>query len=99
MIVKCKPVYNFQSVEFEMEINNEVDFNLMTERYKKILDMLQSIAPEQAQVKVVGSKPTKPKELMSTDNQQKYLLGLGVSIEESSKMTKKEASEKIKELS
>lgn len=101
MIIKCKPVWNFQSIEYEIEIdvNDEESLNCLFKTYDKILKGLQEISPEQAQVKVVGGKASKPKEPMSTDNQQKYLLGLGVPIEESVKMTKKEASAKIKELS
>ena len=101
MIIKCKPVWNFQSLEYEMEIdvNDEESLNYLFSTYDKILKGLQEISPEQAQIKVVGNKVAKPKEPMSTGNQQNYLLGLGVPIEESVKMTKKEASAKIKELS
>lgn len=94
MIVKCKPVFNFQSIEFEMEVNNEIDFNLMSERYKKILDMLQEIAPEQQKASTKKEK----KEEMSTIGQQNFLLGLGIPREVTEKMTKKEASAEISKI-
>ena len=103
MIIKCKPVWNFQSLEYEMEIdvNDEESLNYLFSTYDKILKGLQEISPEQQKVQQVSHKSAaqKPKEPMSTENQQNYLLGLGVPIEESVKMTKKEASAKIKELS
>lgn len=103
MIIKCKPVWNFQSLEYEMEIdvNDEKSLNDLFSTYDKILKGLQEISPEQQKVQQVSHKSAakSTKEPMSTENQQNYLLGLGVPIEESVKMTKKEASAKIKELS
>ena len=94
MIVKCKPVFNFQSVEFEMEVNNEFDFDLMKERYKKLLDMLQELAPEQQKITTKIEK----KEEMSTIGQQNFLLGLGIPRDVTEKMTKKEASAEISKI-
>lgn len=52
MILKCKPTYNFQSVEFEYEIPEGEPFDetvkIMFESiYKPILEGLMSVAPEQ----------------------------------------------------
>ena len=101
IMIKCKPVYNFQSLEFEyiIDLDNEESFNEMFDFFDKMLTGLQAIAPEQQKVQGVAPKSVKPKEPMSTENQQNYLLGLGVPIEESKRMTKKEASNMIKELS
>ena len=101
MIVKCKPVWNFQSLEYEVEIdeNDEESLNHLFSTYDNMLKRLQEISPEQQKVQGVAPKSAKPKEPMSTENQQKYLLGLGVPLEDSKIMTKKEASNKIKELS
>lgn len=101
MIIKCKPVWNFQSLEYEMDVDleNEESINQVFDIYDKMLTGLQAIAPEQTKVQQVAPKSATPKEPMSTENQQNYLLGLGVPIKESKKMTKKEASNMIKELS
>ena len=101
ILIKCKPVYNFQSVEFELpvDLDNLETLDELFDIFDKILTGLQAIAPEQQKVQGVAPKSAKPKEPMSTENQQNYLLGLGVPIEESKRMTKKEASNMIKELS
>ena len=101
ILIKCKPVYNFQSVEFELpvDLDNLETLDELFDIFDKILTGLQAIAPEQQKVQAVAPKQQKPKEPMSTENQQNYLLGLGVPIEDSKRMTKKEASNMIKELS
>ena len=94
MNMKFKPVYNFQSVEFEMEIENEQDLDKSKRLYKAILEMLQEVAVDQpAQVKQVT-----PKEPMATDKQVATLIKLGVAESEARKMTCKQAVGKIKEL-
>ena len=45
--VKCKPTYNFQSIEFEWEINSPLDQEYMFEVYKDLLEGLIRIAPNQ----------------------------------------------------
>lgn len=101
IMIKCKPCYNFQSLEFDYiaDLDNEDSLNEMFDFFDKLLTGLQAIAPEQIKVQAIAPKQQKPKEPMSTENQQNYLLGLGVPIEESKRMTKKEASNMIKELS
>ena len=101
ILIKCKPVYNFQSVEFELpvDLDNLETLDELFDIFDKILTGLQAIAPEQQKVQAVAPKQQKPKEPMSTENQQNYLLGLGVPLEKSKRMTKKEASNMIKELS
>lgn len=101
ILIKCKPVYNFQSVEFELpvDLDNLETLDELFDIFDKILTGLQAIAPEQQKVQAVAPKSAKPKEPMSTENQQNYLLGLGVPLEDSKRMTKKEASNMIKELS
>lgn len=96
MIFKCKPVYNFQSIEFEYEVNSEEDSQKMFETYKKVLQGLQECAVEQpALAKPV---PAKPKEEMATPGQINYLISLGLLPEEANKLTKKQAAAKIMEL-
>lgn len=100
ILIKCKPVYNFQSVEYEyiVDLDNEECFNEMFDFYDKMLTGLQAIAPEQQKVQGTAPKSVS-KEPMSTINQQNYLEGLGIPKEESRRMTKKQASDMIKELS
>ena len=95
MLVKCKPVYNFQSVEFEMEINSPDDTEKMFIIYKEILDGLQKIAVDQPSP---TKAPVKPKEEMATPKQVECLVNLGEDEEEMKKLTKKAAAFKIKEL-
>ena len=44
---KCKPVWQFQSVEFDVQVESDKDFENMKELYKKVLDMLVELAPVQ----------------------------------------------------
>lgn len=98
MLVKCKPVYNFQSVEFEMEVKNPEDIEIMFDMYEDMIKGLKSVAPEQpAQPKAAPAKP-QAKEEMATNGQINYLIGLGFDEEEAKKLTKKQADLKIKEM-
>ena len=100
MVIKCKPVYNFQSLEFEVEIDpkNLQEVNGLFTIYNTMLQGLQRIAPEQpAQAKPVA-KAQKPKEEMASEGQINWLIGLGVPEEEARSMTKKKAAETIREL-
>ena len=76
MIFKCKPVYNFQSIEFEVEIdpnNFDQEVNTMFDMYDKVLEGLKAVAPEQPSGKTA---PIKPQEPMATDSQVKWLVSL-----------------------
>lgn len=99
MVVKCKPVYNFQSVEFEYEIHdgNPKDIEAMFMIYKQLMDGLQKVAVEQPALAKPVAKPQKPKEEMATPNQVQLLVSFGEDEEEVRKLTKKEASMRIKE--
>ena len=57
-----------------------------------------AVAPEQEKVQTTPQKK-KPKEEMATNGQINYLEGLGFPREEAMKLTKTQASMKIKELS
>lgn len=92
MIMKFKPVYNFQSVEFEMEING-TDLEEAKNLYKAVLDMLQEVAPDQP-----GPVKPQPKEAMASDKQVATLVKLGIEEKEAKRMTSKQAYLKIKEL-
>ena len=55
MIMKCKPTWNFQSIEFEVEVDDnceavaDQDLKNMFDLYDKILKGLQKISPVQDQ--------------------------------------------------
>lgn len=97
MLVKFKPVYNFQSAEFE--INIDVDSEEYDEQiavafsiYNDLLVGLKNVAPEQpAQPKPVAKKTTN--EEPATKGQLNYLDSLGIPY--SDNITKKEAFELI----
>lgn len=47
MLCKFKPVWQFQSVEFDYEVNNSEDLQKALGWFAEILEGLQAIAPEQ----------------------------------------------------
>lgn len=77
MIFKCKPTYNFQSVEFEWEAGCDEDLEPMFKLYDTIIKKLQEIAPEQ-DTKPVRFKTTKPKQKMASQAQLDYMDVLGI---------------------
>ena len=77
MIFKCKPTYNFQSVEFEWEGSCDEDLEAMFNLYDHIVKRLQEIAPEQ-DTKPVRFKTTKPKQKMASEAQLDYMDALGI---------------------
>ena len=98
MVFKCKVVYDFQSIEFEYEANGKDDTEKMYSVYKAILTGLKEIADETPNPSKTPQKKAN-KEEMASAGQIKYLEGLGFPREQAEKLTKKEASLKIKELS
>lgn len=98
MVFKCKVVYDFQSIEFEYEANGKDDMEKMYSVYKAILTGLKEIADETPNPSKTPQKKA-AKEEMASAGQIKYLEGLGFPREQAEKLTKKEASVKIKELS
>ena len=95
MLVKCKPVYNFQSVEFEMEVKNPEDIEIMFDMYEDMIKGLKSVAPEQpAQPKAAPVK----QEPKATPKQINCLIKLGIDEETAKRMTMSEANKKINEL-
>lgn len=104
MILKCKPTYNFQSVEFEFELNNEEghQMNNMLMMYQDILEGLMAIAPEQPNNKIKtiteNDLPKREPKEPASDGQINYLVRLGVPKEEAKKMSKQEAWKMIQEM-
>lgn len=86
-VFKCKPCYNFQSVEFEF-LGSEYDLAEMMELYGTIVNMLKDIAPEQVGAKMPVKEP-------ASDKQVNLLKKLGVQF--SKNISKEEARKLIKE--
>lgn len=102
MIVKCKPVFNFQSVEFEMEVDpTSEDYSdqlgVLFDVFNDMLEGLQDVAPEQQKVQSVAPKSAKPSTPLATDGQKRYLRAMGIPFDED--LTKAEADNMIKKAS
>lgn len=98
MNVKCKVVYDFQSLEFDYEVKDEEDKRNMFALYKELLEGLKQLGDEIPNPNK-NAKKQPVKEDMATAGQVKFLVNMGFSEEEAKRMTKKQAWEKIKELS
>lgn len=98
MNVKCKVVYDFQSLEFDYEVNNVEDKREMFALYRSLLEGLKQLGDEIPNPNK-NAKKQPVKEEMATAGQVKFLINMGFSEEEAKQMTKKQAWEKIKELS
>lgn len=71
MIMKCKPVYNFQSVEFDYTVNGPDDLAPMFELFSKIVKGLQGLAPEQ-------TKATVNREPLASEKQRQIMKANGI---------------------
>ena len=87
---KCKPTYNFQSVEFEFQGTTD-DIPEMMALYDCIVKELIVIAPDQSQSSF--AKKVVPQEGMPTEKVYAIMDRFGIKY--TSKTTKKEASELI----
>ena len=72
ILVNCKPVYNFQSMEFSLEIspNNPDHLGLLESIYNSMLQILMRVSVDQP-----GQKPSKPAEPLATEKQKKLMDG------------------------
>lgn len=77
MILKAKPCFNFQSVEFEQEINTKEDWDKFIALYSKIYKALQAIAPEDGKAKKPQKKPIADP---ATEGQLKTMEAYGIEI-------------------
>ena len=89
MIMKCKPTYQFQSVEFDYPINSSFDLPDMFKLYDKVLKGLMEISPVQDTKQV-----QKPAEPLATPRQKEIMDNYGIKY--TATTTQKEAYEKIK---
>ena len=88
MIMKCKPVYQFQSVEFDYNVNSAADLPEMFDLFSKVIKGLQEIAPEQ-------QKATVNREPLASEKQRQIMKANGISFTNLTTMS--EATALIKE--
>lgn len=101
MVLKGKVVYDFQSVEFEEEVNIVEDEKIFFIRFESILKSLSEIAnkyPQPTKTPQKTANNSAKKEPKASPNQIRWLINLGVDEEEARQMTTSEASALIKEL-
>lgn len=95
LTVHCKPVYNYQSVEFDVEIHKglqDVDFDYMENLYKGMLEMLVRVSQNAPQKDV--SKPVQPQEELASEKQKEILRNFHIDFKPD--ITKKQAHALIK---
>lgn len=57
MVFKCKPTYQFQSIEFEFDVKVSKDLDEMFDMYDRVLKGLIRISPEQSKNQSVSKEP------------------------------------------
>ena len=93
--IHCKPVYNYQSVEFDVDIHEglqEVDFAYMESLYKGMLEMLVRVSQNAPQAE--AKKPAAPVEEPATEAQKQILRNFHIDFKPD--ITKKQAHALIK---
>ena len=93
--VHCKPVYNYQSVEFDVEIHDglqDVDFAYMESLYTGMLKMLVRVSENAPQVE--AKKPAAPVEEPASEKQKEILRNFHIDFKPD--ITKKQAHALIK---
>lgn len=101
IIIKCKVVYDFQSIEYEWPITTKEDRLENQQFFLALLSDLKTIADKIPNPSGKGPKTannTVKKEPKASPNQIRWLKNLGVDEEEAKQMTTTEASDLIKEL-
>lgn len=71
MVFKCKPVWQFQSVEFDYNVNTPKDLEDMFGLYEKVLKGLMDFAPEQ-------QKATVNREPLASERQRQIMKTNGI---------------------
>ena len=94
-IIHCKPVYNYQSVEFDWQINMcnpEPDFEAMENIYSRMLEMLVRVSQNAPQAE--AKKPATPVEEPASEKQKEILRNFHIDFKPD--ITKKQAHALIK---
>lgn len=87
MVFKCKPVWLFQSIEFDWDVKSPKDLDEMFSMYDKVLKELIRIAPEQTKNQTVIKEP------LATPGQKATMDKFGIAYD--SNTTKKQAQSLI----
>lgn len=93
--VHCKPVYNYQSVEFDCDIhldNVEADYEIMEGIYTALLQMLVRVSQNAPQAE--AKKPAAPVEELASEKQKEILRNFHIDFKPD--ITKKQAHALIK---
>ena len=93
--VHCKPVYNYQSVEFDWDVHlntTEEDWQTIEFIYSKALEMLVRVSQNAPQVE--AKKPVAPVEEPATEAQKQILRNFHIDFKPD--ITKKQAHNLIK---
>ena len=93
--IHCKPVYNYQSVEFDWDIHQdttEEDWETIEFIYSKALEMLVRVSQNAPQVE--AKKPTAPVEEPASEKQKEILRNFHIDFKPD--ITKKQAHALIK---
>lgn len=93
--IHCKPVYNYQSVEFDWDIHvetTEEDWKILEDIYSKALEMLVRVSQNAPQVE--AKKPTAPVEEPASEKQKEILRNFHIDFKPD--ITKKQAHALIK---
>lgn len=101
MVLKAKVVYDFQSIEFEENVEKPSEYATFFQRFEEILKSLKEIADKIPNPSGKGPKTANnnaKKEVKASPSQIRWLKNLGVDEEEARQMTTSEASALIKEL-
>ena len=95
-VIHCKPVYNYQSVEFDWEINlcdPAADLERMENIYLGMLQMLVRMS-EQVPQREAGKPSSAPVEELASEKQKEILRNFHIDFKEP--LTKKQAHALIK---
>lgn len=87
MNFKCKPTYQFQSIEFDYPVQTPDDLPKMFDVYNRVLKGLMEIAPIQE------NKPAKASEPLATEKQKSIMDRFGIKYNNNT--TAKEAQKLI----
>ena len=94
-MIHCKPVYNYQSVEFDMELCSdtaEEDLAVIERVYTQMLQMLIRVSQNAPQAE--SKKPAAPVEELASEKQKEILRNFHIDFKEP--LTKKQAHALIK---
>lgn len=89
--VHCKPVYNYQSVEFDFFVGDENDITEMEQLYSKMLEMLVRVSEKAPQK---DFKPVQQVEEPATEKQIEVMNTFHIKYPKD--VTRKQAQELIK---